>query len=360
MLLFWVVATALSLLAAGLVVGGAVKSARAPAEADPTLGLYRRQMGEIDDLVERGLLDPTERRTAHAEAGRRLLAAADVPTGAPGRIDRLATVAAVAALPAAALAVYLLVGTPGLGDQPFAARLAAWRASPATLAPAEMAAMLQSVVRERPGDVEGLRFLAQAQLAAGDPFQAASNLRKAIALAPRRADLWLMLGNAIVDENEGTIVPDAEAAFRETLRLDPQSLGARYFIGRARIEAGAPAEGLVQWRGLLADLPADMPARDELVREIAAVEATGRLPPPAAPAPEGAEMQAAVRGMVEGLAARLAENPDDPQGWVRLVRAYAVLGETDKLNSALATARSRYKDDAEIMASLTQAAEAPR
>jgi cytochrome c-type biogenesis protein CcmH len=103
-----------------------------------------------------------------------------------------------------------------------------------------------------------------------------------------------------------------------------------------------------------------MPARDELVREIAAVEATGRLPPPAAPAPEGAEMQAAVRGMVEGLAARLAENPDDPQGWVRLVRAYAVLGETDKLNSALATARSRYKDDAEIMASLTQAAEAPR
>ena len=32
--------------------------------------------------------------------------------------------------------------------------------------------------------------------------------------------------------------------------------------------------------------------------------------------------------MVEGLAARLKVHPDDPAGWVRLVRAYTVLGET--------------------------------
>jgi cytochrome c-type biogenesis protein CcmH len=368
MLIFWVVAAALSILAVGLVVGGAAMAARAPAEADPTLGLYRRQMGEIDDLVERGLLDPTERRTAHAEAGRRLLSAAegDRPTGAPGRVNKLAAAAAIIGLPALALAVYLGVGSPGRGDQPYAARVAEWRASrdPNSLGPQRLAAVLQQVVRERPGDAEGLGFLAEVQIAANDPFQAASNLRSAIAIAPERADLWLMLGEAITLENEGTIVPAAETAFREALRRDPGALGAHYYLGRARIEAGAPAEGLVHWRALLAALPPEAPGRGALADQIAVVEKTGKVPPPAAAAPAqtatpGPEMQAAIRGMVEGLANRLAEKPDDPEGWVRLVRAYAVLGETDKLNSALTTAQARYKSDPKMMQALAQAAEAP-
>ena len=37
-----------------------------------------------------------------------------------------------------------------------------------------------------------------------------------------------------------------------------------------------------------------------------------------------------IRGMVEGLAARLEENPDDAEGWRRLARSYAVLGEPEK------------------------------
>jgi cytochrome c-type biogenesis protein CcmH len=71
-------------------------------------------------------------------------------------------------------------------------------------------------------------------------------------------------------------------------------------------------------------------------------------------------MQAAVRGMVEGLAARLAQSPDDPEGWVRLVRAYTVLGETAKRDAALATARARYKDQPQVMTALAQALEAPQ
>ena len=39
---------------------------------------------------------------------------------------------------------------------------------------------------------------------------------------------------------------------------------------------------------------------------------------------------AMIRSMVQRLAARLADNPDDLAGWRRLARAYAVLGEADK------------------------------
>ena len=43
--------------------------------------------------------------------------------------------------------------------------------------------------------------------------------------------------------------------------------------------------------------------------------------------------------MVTRLAEKLEENPDDPARWERLIRAYDVLGETEKA----AAARQRLK-----------------
>ena len=50
----------------------------------------------------------------------------------------------------------------------------------------------------------------------------------------------------------------------------------------------------------------------------------------------GDEQQTMIRSMVERLAARLKENPDDLEGWVRLERAYQVLGDTAKAAEAAA------------------------
>ena len=43
-----------------------------------------------------------------------------------------------------------------------------------------------------------------------------------------------------------------------------------------------------------------------------------------------------IRGMVQRLADRLAENPNDLKGWQRLERAYRVLGDTEKADEAAA------------------------
>ena len=43
--------------------------------------------------------------------------------------------------------------------------------------------------------------------------------------------------------------------------------------------------------------------------------------------PTAAQM---IRGMVDGLPTRLKQNGDDVEGWLRLVRAYMVMGERDK------------------------------
>jgi cytochrome c-type biogenesis protein CcmH len=46
------------------------------------------------------------------------------------------------------------------------------------------------------------------------------------------------------------------------------------------------------------------------------------------------ERQAMIRGMVDRLAARLEQSPNDKEGWTRLAHAYDVLGEKEKAQAA--------------------------
>lgn len=358
MIVFWVAAGVLSAATAGLILIRAARAASPGDMADPTPVLYRRQLAEIDDLAERGLMGEAERKSAHAEAARRLLAAADAPheDWRPDPEARRGVLAAAILAPAAALVVYLGIGSPGMADMPYAQRLKHWMAAnPATLDPPQLAAVLKKLTAERPNDPEGFRYLALAEGASQNPAEAVRALRRAISLSPQRPDLWEMLGEALVVENGGRLNDEAQDDFRRTLELNPKAVVARFQLARARIEAGDKATGLAEWKSLLADLPPGDPRRDALVQAIAEQEGGG---PPARKPTFSAGQLSAIRGMVEGLAQRLDANPDDPQGWVRLVRAYSVLGDTAKRDAALKQAQSRYAARPDVLKALDAAARA--
>jgi cytochrome c-type biogenesis protein CcmH len=344
MIVFWVAAALLSVAVAILIVLRAARAADRRETEDPSLAVYRRQLTEIDDLAERGLLPQAEQRSAHTEAARRLLAAADVQTAPPeGGRNRLLVVALAAAAPLVALGIYLAVGSPQTPDQPFAQRLKAWRADPASLDPERLGAVLQQVAAERPRDPVPLIYLSHADLAAGDLVGAEQAIRKAIAIDPKRGELWGMLGEVLTEKAGQESAPDAHAALERARALDPTLPGPRYYLAREQISGGDVQGGLTAWRALSVDLQPSDPRRADLLTQIAAVEKTGALPPaqPAAP-PGGA--QAMIRGMVERLAAELAMQPDNPQGWGRLIRSYGVLGDEPKRQAALARAQALFKD----------------
>ena len=48
-----------------------------------------------------------------------------------------------------------------------------------------------------------------------------------------------------------------------------------------------------------------------------------------------ADRNAMIETMVAGLDEKLRQNPNDPEGWMRLVRSYVVLGRTDEARAAL-------------------------
>jgi cytochrome c-type biogenesis protein CcmH len=361
MIAFWIAATGLSAATAGLVLRGAAR-ARPVDDAETRLEPHRRRLAEVERLAAEGLLAESELKAARAEAGRGLLAAADQAEqwARDGAGPRRATVIAVGAACVAAVGLYLAVGKPEMADQPYAARVAAWKAAdPSTLEPAKIAAVLEDVVAERPTDPEPLVFLAKARVAAGDAPGAEAALRKAVRLAPKRADLWSLLGETFVMEAKGQVGADAKLAFTEALKVDPNDLRARYYLGRGKVADGDVAGGIADWRALIASLPANDPGRAVLSQEIAQVEALGRLPSEEPAADANPRVQGMIAGMVEGLAARLAQSPDDADGWVRLVRAYAVLGEGAKRDAALASASARFKDQPKVIAALRQAADTP-
>src|SRR5262249_4909743 len=182
-------------------------------------------------------------------------AAAD-RTEAPLIASRPAIVLVIAAaVPMLALIAYVGVGAPGFPDQPFGKRLAEWRAAdPQTLTPPEMAAILRDLAKQRPNDPEPLHNLALAELASGQPLEAAQALQRRRARTPRRADLWELLGEADAMAANGDIGADAQSAFQQALAIDPSSAMAHYSLGRAKIGGGDVAGGLAEWRALDASL----------------------------------------------------------------------------------------------------------
>ena len=202
-------------------------------------------------------------------------------------------------------------------------------------------------VRQNPGDVRAWRYLAQAYMSANDARDAAKALAKEIALTGKGDPvLDASNGEALVLENGGAVPAEAEEAFNDALRIDPHSAPARFYLGLAKASRNDRPGALALWQSLLADIPTDAPLHQMLVDRIAMLTSQG---PGGAPNP---------RAMVDMLAARLKADPNDALGWVRLMKAYTVLGETEKAKQALIDARKAFPNNPDAQTAFTTAAKA--
>jgi cytochrome c-type biogenesis protein CcmH len=204
-----------------------------------------------------------------------------------------------------------------------------------------LVAVLASRVRERPSDVRGWTLLGRGYLTLHDASDAAAAFRRAIAVAPPadRAQLYSAYGEALTSAAGGAVTPEAEAAFQSALSGDPKDFASRYYLGLAYAARRDKPRALALWGSLLTDAPANAPWRAELVDRMALLKGEG------GPAPD-------IGAMIASLAQQLRMHPDDPAGWERLIRAYSVLGDTQKARQALADARAALKTDSAARARL--------
>lgn len=364
MLFFSLAAALVCAAAAGFVLWRAARVQAASAEP-PEAAVYARQLAELDEQKAQGLLDEDGWRAARAEAGRRLLRAAkggETQAEADGGRDRMVVAGiAVAAVIAGGL-LYVVVGKPGRPDAPYAARLDQWaavaRRSPQSLDAAHWAAVLEAARRAHPENPDApavLTTLGAAYADSGQFPQAEGVFEKLTRVTPKDARPWAALGEIRLAENDGRVTPEARTAFEQALKLDPNTTIALWWLGRDDVLSGRRDQGVALWKQAAAGLPAQAPLRAQIEAAIGQAE-SGRFGQAQAVAQAAPEQQAAmIRGMVEGLAKRLETGRGTPQEWARLVRAYTVLGETQKADAALARARKLFAGDPGALKALAAA-----
>jgi cytochrome c-type biogenesis protein CcmH len=322
--------------------------------------VYRDQLAEIDRDVSAGLINSPEAQAARVEISRRLLAAADnqrdPPSGSNVRLRRAAAVIALVGLPVVAVALYYPLGSPGVGDFPLAQRT---RTPDAAQPLDNLVAQVERHLEQNPTDGRGWSVLAPVLARLGRYDDAVRAFRNSITYngesAARRADL----GEALAAAAGGVVTAEAKAEFDRAIALNADDVKASYFLGLAAEQDGRSAEAASIWRAMLARAPANAPWRplvqDALVR-------VGGSPVPAvsddavaaAKDMNETDRSAMIRGMVDRLATRLKQNGDDVEGWLRLVRAYMVMGDPDKAKGALADARQAVANDPERLRQLNE------
>jgi len=357
-MVFWLVLGLTTAAAIFAVVRPLLKRAPRPAAgADGDLAVYRDQLAEVDRDLARGAIAQPEAEAARIEISRRLIAAAEradtthrPDAEAASRPWRMASAAALIALPLGAVALYLALGSPELPGQPLADRLARARTGAGTTAdePTSLASLVNQVeahLVRNPDEGRGWEVLAPAYMRLERFDDAAKARRNAIRLLGATADRVAGLGEALVAAAGGIVTADAKAEFARALALDRDNVTAALYLGLAAKQSGQPEEARRIWEGMIARAPAGAPWVSFVRQAIAALGEPGSGPPAADAAGMTAEQREMARGMVERLAARLAADGSDVEGWLRLVRSYMVLGEQDKARAAASDARRALAGD---------------
>jgi len=321
------------------------------------LAVYQDQLEEIGRDRSAGLIGQAEAEAARVEVSRRLLAAADAqataqPTAGAAQSLRRRRTAAIAALIVLALmpvGFYLVLGSPNVPGQPAFARV---KAAPGNQSIEALVGQVEAHLAKSPNDGPGWEVIAPVYLRLGRFDDAVTARRKALALNGETATRDADLGEALVAAANGVVTDEAKHVFDSAVERDPHEAKARYFLGLADEQDGNRAGAAARWRAMLEEAPAGAPWVGFVRAALGRV--TGE-PVPEAQGPSEADVATAanmndeqrvemIRGMVGRLSDRLHAQGGDVEGWLRLVRAYAVLGDRDKAKGAAVEARRALAD----------------
>ncbi|WP_442172053.1 c-type cytochrome biogenesis protein CcmI [Rhizobium leguminosarum] len=366
-MLFWILVAALTAALAVILLYPLLRGAKAADNIRAgEAAVYRDQLRELDRDLNGGLITPEEADYARAEIGRRLIAvSADEPaeTPKPARHHRFTEAFVLLVLPVLGLCLYLTTGRPDLPSQPLEARLE----NPGN----DVAVLITKAERhlaEKPDDGKGWDVLAPIYfrtMRVNDAQVAYRNAIRLLGPSPVRLD---GLAETLMAVSDGVVTEEARQVLEQSLTLEPDNPRARFYIALSMEQAGRPDEARQAFEALAKQSPADAPWLPLVNEHIAmnggakssadpaapgadpAAPGAGPAAPGAGPAAPGnptqqdvaaaetmsaGDRQQMIRGMVESLDAKLNEDPNNFEGWVRLVRSYAVLNDKDRAAGAL-------------------------
>ena len=309
--------------------------------------LYAGFIADVERRVAGGEVDAELAHEERVEAGRALLKAQAHAEGGSARpVAGLLVVAVAAGL---SFGLYMLIGHPQWPDQPYKQRLRQWTHQ-ATQDPDSVPDEVRAVVLRQgvndpkmAKDPAFWRFLGRTDMLAGNNYAGMKDYKTALRLAPQTFNAWSELGEAVTLVAGDQVAPEARHDFDEALKRDPYDSRAHYYLGRDDVANGRFDSARAHFTAAMTQMDADDPSRVVLQTELKGVDT--------AQATDAAAKQR-IGGMVALLAGQLKADPDNADGWARLLRSYDVLGDNARHAAALAQMQAHYHDQPQVAAAI--------
>ena len=323
----------------------------------------------LDEDHQTGQLSDSDFAATCLDIDRRLLglsqqvAQASASSPKDQTLTRLAVGLAII-LPLGAALIYAALGRPDLRDNPLVDRAAEIASRSETINATkenltQNLAQAQAATVATPDDIESWLKLAEAAASVNDSATEIRALRMARQLTNDDPSVLSLLAEALSRAADGQVTVPARDLIDTVLATDPDEPRALFLSGLAAFQDGDYQAAVTRWQRLLSISTADAPWLPIVLANIAQAAEAGGIALPPANGPDAdsitaaADMtakdrQAMILSMVESLRDRLDETPDDTEGWLRLARAYDVLGDRAAAFTALARAAESAPDDAPI------------
>ena len=331
----------------------------APARKDAAMEIFKDQLAEVDRDEARGQIVGEDAEAARTEIKRRMLAVSrqDTTHGVSGGRGLLLALAVL--IPVGGAGIYGLTGSPETPSLPFADRQGEQQEASELQA---LVTKLRTRLDQDPdgGDPRGWELLGTTYMNIGRFSDASYAFEQIINVPEATSATWSQYAESLIAAENGIVTPKAARAISEALERDPSNPAGTFYSALALEQGGKPdvARQLILDR--MGQETVYQPWMDAFVTEANRLgAATGADPvslpfqAPAGPSREDVEaaqemspeeQQEFIAGMVDRLATRLEDEPDDLQGWLQLARAYMVLERPEDAMSALQNAAPLIKD----------------
>lgn len=336
-MLFWFIAIAVTAIACAALfyaAGPRVVNASATQSDDPN-NHFRLVLAGIDADLAAGKLGEAEAVAAKGELAREILRVksdAGRAAGSSNDIGRGPLLAGMLGAAIVALGLYAALGRPDLPSQPLAAR-------PEAIAPAidleSAITRIEAALTANPNDLRGWTVVAPAYVEMGRYADAARAYRRVLELGGPTADIQTSLAEALLLAADGTGSPEAMELLTAAAAREPTHVLSRLYLASELTRLGRYPEAVDAWNAALALSSGGEPWLAAAREGLAVAQNDGV-------APVDTQQNEMIEQMVSGLATRLAESGGSIEEWTQLVRAYLVLGDAVRAQSAFDDAVRAY------------------
>jgi cytochrome c-type biogenesis protein CcmH len=321
--------------------------------------IHRDQLHALETDLARGVISQQDFEATRDELQLRLLDDTESFDALPQTTvdsfwtSRRTALAIGLSTPILALGIYMQLGTPAAIDPVAAAKVNDQQVQ-------QMVETLAAKLKANPDNPKGWAMLARSYKVMGRFDDAEQAFIKAGDLVNTDPDLLVDYADLLAVRADNNIEGKPLELINKALSINPKHPMGLMMSGVAAYRRSEFKTAVAQWEKLLAELEPGSPDAQQVEADINnarekaglpnanSTSETGKLPPVPAGAAGGMTPEM-INQMVERLASRLKDNPNDLEGWVKLARAYKVQGRLPEAEQAYIKAGKMVDGDADLL-----------